>query len=67
VRLLFLRTVRCGDCYRRSVRPICVPLLEKRKAIIVDHELAINSLDAALHTEPKKETAQSTPKRPRIA
>jgi len=66
-RLVGLRTVRCGDCYRRSLRPTSVPLLERRKAIVVDHELAINSLDATLHKEPSKETPPPAAKRPRIA
>jgi hypothetical protein len=67
VRLLFLRTVRCGDCYRRSVRPISVPLLAKRKAVVVDHELAINSLEATVQKEPPKETVKPKAKRARIA
>jgi hypothetical protein len=66
-RIVFLRAVRCGDCYRRSLRPISVPLLEKRKAVVVDHELAINSLEATLHKEPPKETVQPKAKRARIA
>jgi len=64
---LFLRMVRCGDCYRRSVRPISVPLLEKRKAVVVDHELAINRLEATLHEEPPKQTVEPEAKRARIA
>jgi ribosomal protein S27E len=66
-RLVFLRTVRCGDCYRRSVRPISVPLREKRKAVVVDYELAITNLDATLRKEPPKETPQPPSKRARIA
>jgi hypothetical protein len=66
-RLVFLRTVRCGDCYRRSFRPISVPLREKRKAVVVDYELAITNLDAELQKEPPKETVPPIAKRARIA
>ena len=64
---LFLRPVRCGDCYRRTLRPVSVPLREKRKAVVVDHEQAITSLDATLRVEPPKETASPAAKRARIA
>ena len=65
--VLYLRTVRCGDCYRRSFRPISVPLLHKRKPVVVDHELAINALEAAIRKEPDKETSEPPAKRARIA
>ena len=66
-RLIYLRTVRCGDCYRRSFCPVSVPLHQKREALVVDHELAITSLDATLRMEPTKETAPPASKRTRIA
>jgi hypothetical protein len=65
--ILYLRTVRCGDCYRRSFRPLSVPLHEKRKAIVIDHEQAITSLDATLQKEPDKEPSEPPAKRARIA
>jgi hypothetical protein len=65
--ILYLRTVRCGDCYRRSLRPFSVPLHKKRKAIVVDHEQAITSLDAAIRKEPDKEPSETPAKRARIA
>jgi hypothetical protein len=65
--IIFMRKVRCGDCYRRSYRPLSVPLREKHKAPVVDHELAITSLDATLRKEPAKETVQPPSNRARIA
>ena len=31
--LLLLRSVRCGDCSRRSWRPLTVPLLRRRTSL----------------------------------
>jgi hypothetical protein len=65
--MIFLRPVRCGDCYRRSLRPTSVPLREKHKPLVVDHERAITSLEATLCKEPPKETSETTAERARIA
>lgn len=65
--VFFLRTVRCGGCYGRSFRPMSVPLLKKRKPMVIDHEQAITSLDSAIRKEPDKETSESVTKRARIA
>lgn len=38
LRLLFLRTARCGDCYSRSYRPINVRLLPRPKLMEFDSD-----------------------------
>ena len=65
--VLCLRPVRCGDCYRRCLRPMSVPLLRKREAVVIDHELAITSLDTPILKEPDQQTSEPPPKRARIA
>lgn len=44
-----------------------VPLLKKRKAVVIDHEQAIESLDASIRKESDKETSDPPAKRARIA
>jgi hypothetical protein len=65
--ILFLRKVRCGDCYRRFYRPVSIPLREKHKPLVVDYESAIHTLEAAPNKEPTEETEQPPSKRARIA
>jgi hypothetical protein len=62
-----LQMVRCGDCYRRSFRPASIKLLQKREAAVINHDLAIASLDAALRKEPDKQTSDTPAKPARIA
>jgi hypothetical protein len=38
--LLLLRPVRCGDCFRRSYRPLFVPVRERGEAHVTDHAAA---------------------------
>ena len=38
LRLIYLRTARCGDCYRRSYRPLSVPLLPRPEPMRFDAE-----------------------------
>ena len=65
--LFYLRPVRCGDCYGRSLRPMSVPLFKKREAVVIDHELAITAMDTPIRKEPDKQTSEPPPKRARIA
>lgn len=65
--LLLLRKVRCGDCYQRSYRPVTVHLRKRHAPPVINHELAVTSLEATLRSEPAKETPEPAPKRARIA
>jgi len=65
--VLRVQMVRCGDCYRRTFRPVSLALLSKRETVVINHDLAIASLDATLRKEPDKQTSDSPPKRARIA
>ena len=62
-----LQMARCGDCYHRTFRPASLALHRKREAQVINHDLAIASLDATLRKEPDKQTSEQPPKRARIA
>lgn len=64
---LLLRPVRCGDCYRRSWRPVRVPLLPRMDAMRFDAEEMAASARAADRKETQKETRQRPEDRQRIA
>jgi hypothetical protein len=65
--LIFLRPARCGDCYRRSWRPLRVPLMPRMDAIRFDAEEMVASARAADRKETQKETQERPDKRQRIA
>jgi hypothetical protein len=67
LRPFFLRPVRCGDCYRRSWRPVAVPLLPRLDAMRFDGEEMVASARAADRKETHKETAPQPEDRRRIA
>jgi hypothetical protein len=67
LRPLFLRPVRCGDCYRRSWRPVTVPLLPRQDAIRFDAEEMVASAQADDRKETQKETRPQPEDRQRIA
>jgi hypothetical protein len=62
---LMLRPVRCGDCYRRSWRPLGVHLLQRMDAMKFDAEAMAAS--AADRKETQKETRDRRNDRRRIA
>ena len=62
-----LRPARCGDCYRRSWRPLRVPLLPRLESIHFDPEQMVASAQAADHNEARKETQEKPRDRQRIA
>jgi hypothetical protein len=63
LRLFFLRTARCGDCYNRSYRPINVPLLPRPKLMDFDGEKMLAATLAAesrvLHQKTSAEETKS--------
>jgi len=56
LRLMYLRTARCGDCYRRSYRPMSVPLLPRREPLRFDAEEMPASTLSAERKAPREET-----------
>ena len=59
IRPLFLRPARCGDCYRRTWRPINVPLHPRQEAIRFNAEEMVASARAADQGETRKELRSS--------
>ncbi|MGC2194379.1 MAG: hypothetical protein WA628_06870 [Terriglobales bacterium] len=64
---LHLRPVRCGDCYRRSWRPLGVRLLPRMDAMQFDAEAMVASAKAEERKETQKETQDPREERQRIA
>jgi len=62
-----LRPSRCGECYRRSWRPVRVPLLPRLETTHFDPEQMVASAQAADHKGAQKETTERPPDRHRIA
>ena len=62
-----LRPARCGDCYRRSWRPVRVPLLPRLEAMRFDSEEMLAAAQAADRKETKKETKDGAGESERIA
>lgn len=56
LRLLFLRPARCGDCYRRTWRPVTVPLHRRQEPMRFDPAARVASARAAGHVETQEET-----------
>jgi len=67
LRLFFLRTARCGDCYGRSYRPIRVRLLPRPKPLDFDGERMLEATLSAEHKVPHRETSAEETTRQRIA
>ena len=57
---LFLKPVRCGDCYFRSWRPLSVPVLPRKDAMRFDAGKMVATARAA----DRKVTQKETPARP---
>jgi hypothetical protein len=64
---ILLRPVRCGECYRRSWRPVRVPLLPRMDAMQFDAEERRASARAAGRKETQKQTAAQPEDRQHIA
>jgi len=62
-----LRPARCGECYRRTWRPVRVPLLPRMESMNFDPEQMVASAQAADHKEAQEETRVRPPDRHRIA
>ena len=67
LRVLFLRTARCGDCYHRSYRPQRVPLRPRPEPLNFDAETMLASTLSAERKLPTQETQEETAKHQRIA
>src|SRR6476661_5567781 len=65
--VLGLRPARCGDCYRRSWRPMSVQLLPRKEPMHFDAEAMVASARAADSGEAHKETLPHPKDRKRIA
>jgi hypothetical protein len=59
--------VRCGDCYRRQVRPMSMHLRKKRESLYFDHEKAVMDLTATVREESGKEMVTQSSSGQRIA
>jgi hypothetical protein len=59
--------VRCGDCYRRQVRPISMHLRKKRDSLVFDNEKAVMGLTASAQEESAKEMVAHSSSGQRIA
>lgn len=61
---LFLKPVRCGDCYFRSWRPLSVPVLPRKDPMRFDAEKMARAAD---RKETQKETSVPPEDHQRIA
>lgn len=66
LRLMYLRTARCGDCYRRSYRPLSVPLLPRPEPMRFDAEEMLASTLSA-ERKPPVQQGDETADQQRIA
>ena len=64
---LSLRPARCADCYRRSWRPVRVPLMSRQDALPFDAQETPGSAPAVEGNGTKKETRPQPDQRQRIA
>jgi hypothetical protein len=62
-----LQSVRCGDCYQRSWRPVSVPILPQKDLIRYDAEAMVASAMAADRKEAKEGTTPPGDDHQRIA
>jgi hypothetical protein len=62
-----LRPARCGDCYRRSWRPVQVALLPRMESMQFDAEAMVASAMAAEQKSTQKKTPDHKENRQRIA
>jgi hypothetical protein len=72
VPIFFLKTVRCGDCYHRSLRPMHVYVRPRRENLNADHfraavSLAETTLSEGRRKEPQKEMPDPANDRQHIA
>ena len=65
--LLFMRPARCGDCYRRTWRPVTVPLHPRKEPIRFDPQEMVASARAADQHKTQKEMQSSEDNHRRIA
>ena len=64
---LYLRPARCGECYRRSWRPLRVRLLPRMDAMQFDAEAMVASAKAADSSQARRQTRDHREERRRIA
>ena len=67
LRVLYMRTARCGDCYERSYRPLRVPLLPRPKSLDFDSPTMLTPAPTIARKVPRSETLSEEPKRQHIA
>ena len=67
LRLFYLRTARCGDCYTRSYRPASVPLFARPKPLHVERESGAVPTLTLERKVPQSETLKEETKHQRIA
>ena len=53
--LFLMKTVRCGDCYRRSLRPVNIQVQPRRENINADHVRAATWLVQEVADDTRKE------------
>lgn len=67
LRLFYMRTARCGDCYSRSYRPARVRLLARPKPLTFSAETMLTPAFTVERKVPQSETSNDETKRQRIA
>jgi hypothetical protein len=67
LRLLWLRSARCGDCYLRSYLPARVPLMPRPEELNFDPESMLAATLAAERKVSQKETKDGADTQQRIA
>ena len=67
LRILWLRTARCGECYKRSWRPIRVPLMPRPDHLSFDPEARLAAPLAAERQVSQKQTNGNKDTQQRIA
>lgn len=67
LRILYMRTARCGDCYTRSYRPAGVPLLPRPKPVKFDAGTMVMPPPPAERKVPRSETSSEETQRQHIA
>ena len=67
LRLFYLKTARCGDCYSRSYRPAGVRLMARPKPVKFDAGTMLTPVPLADRKVPRSETLSEGANRQRIA
>ena len=67
LRLFYLRTARCGDCYSRTYRPAGVPLLPRPKPLKFDAVPMLTTPPSTERKVPRSETSSVETQPQRIA